>query len=135
LVKFAGRYHVDPRAVGEADGKVEFGWEPSGRYGGIGKTHDRRLEVECVDSNRALREIVARHGRIGLLKIDIESMEKEVTERIPRELAERIDTIVIELKFDRNPHPATHEMSWRRPITTLRRKTPVGAQSGEPVLP
>jgi FkbM family methyltransferase len=113
---------LNPRAVGETDGKVEFGWEPSGRYGGIGKRFDKKLEVECIDSNRALREIIERHGRIGLLKIDIESFEREVTERIPRELAEKIDTIVIELKFDRNPHPATHEMTWRRPITTLRRK-------------
>jgi FkbM family methyltransferase len=123
LADFEGRYHLSPKAVGEADGTVEFGWEPSGRYGGIGKKLDKKLKVECIDSNRALREIIERHGRIGLLKIDIESMEKEVTERIPRELAEKIDTIVIELKFDRNPHPATHEMSWRRPITTLQRKT------------
>lgn len=122
LASFEGRYYLNPRAVGEADGTVEFGWEPSGRYGGIGKQLGKRLEVECVDSNRALREIIEKHGRIGLLKIDIESMEKEVTKRIPHDLVEKIDEIVIELKFDDNPHPATHEMSWRRPITTLRRK-------------
>ena len=33
---FADRLTVNPVAVGLADGPVTFGWEETGRYGGIG---------------------------------------------------------------------------------------------------
>jgi hypothetical protein len=79
----------DPRA----EGKVQFGWEESGRYGGIGLQTGKYMSVNCIDANMALREVIARHGRIDILKIDIETLEKQVTERIPADVSCKIRKI------------------------------------------
>lgn len=123
LQPFAGRYELREAAVTQADGTVLFGCEPTGRYGGVGKVELETITVKSLDSNRVLREIIDRHGRIDLLKIDIETLEYELTARITPDLAEHIGQIVIELEFDRNPLAATHDMTYRKPITTLRRRS------------
>jgi FkbM family methyltransferase len=83
VTAFADRLELNPVAVGFEDGEVEFAWEPTGRYGGIGMKFASKLQVPCVDSNAQIRRILDKHGRIGLLKIDIESLERELTDRIP----------------------------------------------------
>jgi len=108
--------------VAEQDGTVQFGWEPTGRYGGIGFDSTQQMTVPAVDSNRVLAEIIERHGEIDLLKIDIERLEYEITTRIPDDLARKIARIAIELSFDSNPLPRTHDMHYRWPITTLTRR-------------
>ncbi len=105
------RYELNPVAVGTSDGEVEFGYEPSGRYGGIGRTHMPTIKVPCVDSNAALARVLERHGHIDILKIDIETMEKVVTERIPADIAARIRTLFVEFPFQANPLSATHAMT------------------------
>lgn len=122
LSGFEARYRLNEVAVSGEDGTVEFGWEPSGRYGGIGSSVGELMEVPAVDSNRVLTEIIGDQGPIDLLKIDIEMLEQFITARIPAELASQIDEMRIELHFDANPHPTTHEMHWRKPITTLVRR-------------
>lgn len=124
LKGFEDRCELNPVAVGLVDGNVEFGWEPTGRYGGIGRDLSNKIEVHCMDSNKALSRIADKHGRIDLLKIDIETLEQQVTERIPPELARKIGRITIEWQFQSNPQPTTHRMIWRRPITTLLRPLP-----------
>ena len=121
LAGFEGRYVLREVAVATADGNVEFGCEPTGRYGGIGKKTLETIVVPAVDSNRALADILERHDRIDLLKIDIEELEYPITARITDEIAQRIGRIVIENHFPANPLPATHTMTYTRPITTLRR--------------
>jgi len=108
LRRFEGRYSVQEIAAGEADGQVEFGWEDTGRYGGIGMKTGRYVTVPCRDSNRILEEIIARHGRIDILKIDIETLERQVTERIPADLAGKIGRIYVEYAFSANPLERTH---------------------------
>lgn len=119
---FEDRYHLSETAVAEHDGTALFGWEPTGRYGGIGYASARQMTVPAVDSNRILAEIVERHGEIDLLKIDIEGSEHEITARIPFDLARRIRRMAIELPFRDNPLPRTHAMHYRWPITTLIRR-------------
>lgn len=119
---YSNRLNLQEVAVAEKDGAVEFWQEPTGRYGGIGRGIGEQIEVTALDSNRVLKEIVERHGRIDLLKIDIEMLEDEITRRIPAELARRIDRIVVEIPFSSNPLPETHDMSWKHPITTLTRR-------------
>jgi hypothetical protein len=98
-------------AVGLAEGEVEFGWEESGRYGGVGRTTGQFISVKCVDSNKVLEAIVARHGRIDVLKIDIETLEESVTARIPIEIAKNIRKIFVEYAFASNPLKRTHRMT------------------------
>ncbi len=81
------------------------------------------ISVATLDSNRVLAEIIERHGGIDLLKIDIERLEYRITARIPPDVARKIRRIVVERHFHDNPLASTHEMSYRRPITTFLRRT------------
>jgi hypothetical protein len=47
LRQFEGRYALQEVAVGQADGEVKFGWEHTGRYGGIGPM-DGQVCVCCL---------------------------------------------------------------------------------------
>jgi FkbM family methyltransferase len=107
LSSFAGRYQLQECAVGLGDGKVRFGCEPTGRYGGIGMETGTSIEVWCRDANDVLDEVLAEHQRIDVLKIDIEKLEREVLERIGPERLRRIGAIFIEQRFGCNPLP-TH---------------------------
>jgi FkbM family methyltransferase len=108
LRPFEGRYSLTEAAVGLAEGEAEFGWEDSGRYGGIGKQTGRYIKVQCLDSNRVLETIIARHGKIDVLKVDIETLERPVVERLTPTLRERIRKIYAEAEFAENPLEATH---------------------------
>jgi hypothetical protein len=55
-----------------------------------------------------LEEIIARRGQIDILKIDIETLEREVTERIPVDIARKVDRIYVEYQFHSNPLERTH---------------------------
>ena len=116
LRPFEGRYMLYEMAVGEADGEVEFGWEITGRYGGIGQKTGKYVSVTCRDSNKILEEIVTRHNRVDSLKIDIETLERQVTERIPVAIASHISRIYVEHKFDFNPLERTHTLRQYGPI-------------------
>ena len=108
LGRFESRYALEEIAVGQADGEVEFGQEDTGRYGGIGMQTGKHFSVACRDANGILEEITGRHGRIDILKIDIEGMERQVTERIPAGIARKIGRIYVECEFHSNPLERTH---------------------------
>lgn len=118
LRPFSGRYHLSAMAVGEADGEVDFGYEPTGRYGGVGRNDTgQSVRVECRDSNNILQEIIDRHGGIDLLKVDIETLEEAVVRRIPAPLAAKIRHILVEYRFAYNPLTETHDKTERRTVT------------------
>jgi len=123
LKGFEGRYQLAQVAVAQLDGPVDFGFEPTGRYGGVGSSIGKKIEVPGVDSNRVLGEIIAEHGPVDLLKIDIEMLEHELTARITPQLAKDIGRVAIELPFVENPLPNSHTMRFRYPITTLENKS------------
>lgn len=108
LRAFDGRYALETSAVGLENGRVDFGWEPTGRYGGIGNEVGNWISVNCMDSNDVLRRILDEHGKIDVLKIDIETLEQEVTKRIPVDVARHIGKIYVENRFQSNPLAHTH---------------------------
>lgn len=120
LAPFPGQFDLTECAVGESRGSVTFGWEPTGRYGGIGRETGASITVECRDSNEELERVIAKHGRIDVLKVDIETLEKVVIERIPTELARRIHNVVVEYVFLTNPLSETHSMSVEATTTRFR---------------
>lgn len=122
LARFAGRFDLREMAVGTENGPVRFGWEPTGRYGGVGRETGNWIETPCRDSNEILAEILEKHGHIDTLKIDIETLEAVVTKRIPPEISAKIDNIVVEYPFTTNPLPATHDMERRHFVTMFRRR-------------
>lgn len=124
LGRFETRYALQEIAVGSVDGEVEFGWEETGRYGGVGLKTGRYLSVPCRDSNSILEEIIARQGWIDILKIDIETLEQQVTERIPVEIARKIERIYVEYTFDSNPLDRTHDHRQRGTVAQFVNKEP-----------
>jgi FkbM family methyltransferase len=119
LAAFKGRYALAEAAVGLEDGEARFGWEATGRYGGIGRETGSYLQVPCLDSNCVLREILSRHAEIDILKIDTEGLEAELTTRIPEDMLARIRKLYVEHDFARNPLPRTHAYSRHGPIARL----------------
>ncbi len=122
LSPFDGRFAVAEIAVGVENATVDFGVEPSGRYGGIGVRSGRSVPVACRDANEVLREILATHRRIDVLKIDIESMERELVQRMPTDVRERIEKIYVEYWFLANPLSATHSYRQYGSIAQFRRR-------------
>lgn len=108
LVRFSDRYQLTEVAVGPASGEVQFGWESTGRYGGVGATWDNTMTVQCLNSCDILDKVVATHGAIDVLKVDIETLEEAVVKGIPQSLAERIRKIYVEYEFTGNPLAGTH---------------------------
>jgi FkbM family methyltransferase len=122
LAGFEGRYTLFPLAVGTTEGTVPFGCEPTGRYGGIGLQRETQITVQCRPANAVIDEILARHGRIDVLKVDIESLEREITFGLG-ERARRIRTIFVENRFDANPLEATHSYRQYGSVAQFRRRT------------
>jgi|SRR5215469_491280 len=123
LVGLETRYALSTVAVGIENARVKFGTEETGRYGGVGLETGSLIEVECVSSNQILDSVLSRHGRIDILKADIEGFEERVFGAIPPEFLCRINKIYIECAFSLNPIPETHcfrqygtvAQFWRRP--------------------
>lgn len=90
---YEARYVLHEVAVGISNGMVEFGWEDTGRYGGLGRAGKHRLDVPCRDINEVLREILREVGRIDVLKIDVEGGEEDLLRHASREHLRRIRTI------------------------------------------
>jgi FkbM family methyltransferase len=103
------RYKLEEAAVALCDGREEFGFEETGRYGGLGVKTGSYLTVPCVDAIRVLRDIIDRHGSIDVLKIDIESLEREIIEAIPEKLLLKIKKVFVEQRFGSNPIATTHD--------------------------
>lgn len=110
LRPFESRYTLQEVAVGAVAGEVEFGFEETGRYGGVNAELGNSLTVTCVNSQQILRDVVEKHGHIDILKIDIEGLEAAVIGNIPVDLARNIKKLYVEWLFDENPLAETHTL-------------------------
>jgi len=119
LDRFANRYTLEQVAVGPTEGEVQFDWEETGRYGGVGAATGRTITVKSRNSTTVLEEVIARHGQIDVLKIDIEGLEDAVVAAIPQSLARHIRKVFIEHAFDENPLPDTHALTQYGEIAQL----------------
>lgn len=122
LRQFAGRYALEGVAVGLEDGKLEFGWEPTGRYGGIGQKTGNYITVDVRNSNQILGRVGTDRGWIDILKIDVEGLEHELTESIPPDVAAKIRTVYVEYTFKANVLSRTHELTHYGTISRFSRR-------------
>lgn len=110
LRRFAGRYEIQAVAVGPEAGEVEFGWEDTGRYGGVGVATGKSITVACLSSRQVIEDVLSRHGHIDVLKVDIEGLESAVIENLPEALVRCIGKIYAEYRYNRNPLVTTHDL-------------------------
>lgn len=96
LEGFGNRYVLHEEAVATATGDVEFGVEPTGRYGGIGLETGSTIQVHARDVNDVLEEVLAAEGRIDVLKIDTEGLEVATVAAIRPRLLPRLPLIYFE---------------------------------------
>lgn len=100
-----GRFELDPAAVGVKAGRARFGRESTGRYGGLGLDLPDQIEVEVRDTNQILGNILARHGQIDLLKIDVEGQERPILSALNESTLAGIRSIAVELSGTPPPLP------------------------------
>lgn len=91
-----GRYMLAEKAVAHKAGQVDFGIEPTGRYGGIGAKTGQAITVQCLEINTVLLDVLSKEGRIDILKVDTEGVEIPTVEAIDREMLGRIGRIYVE---------------------------------------
>ena len=108
LRRFTGRYELQAVAVGPEAGDVDFGWEETGRYGGVGVATGHSITVPCLSSRQVIEDVLSRHDHIDVLKVDIEGLEQAVVDDLPESVLRRIEKIYVEFRYDHNPLAATH---------------------------
>jgi FkbM family methyltransferase len=109
LAAYGSRYALHPVAVANHSGMVDFGTEPSGRYGGIGLRLTESIQVQCVDINVVLAQVLHREEQIDILKIDTEGAELDIVQAIRRDYLERIQRIYFESPSQRRLYPDLFE--------------------------
>jgi FkbM family methyltransferase len=126
LSGYEDRFELRQVAVAEASGRVEFGVEDSGRYGGIGVETGRSMEVACVGINEVLEEVLGSVPAVDILKIDTEGTELEILRAIRPELLRQVRTAYLEV--ERRPESAPeafksefHNQTWVLGNRTLSR--------------
>lgn len=105
LTNFHKRYHLCEKAVSHRKGRVEFGIESTGRYGGIGLKLEKTITVDCLEINEVIENILSKEEFIDILKIDTEGLEIKTVESLKIDLLRRIKKIYLEAKPKHQLHP------------------------------
>jgi FkbM family methyltransferase len=103
----SGRYILHKKAVSFESGQLEFGIEPTGRYGGLGVNAKEKIIVDCIEINDVIRIVLEKEECIDILKIDTEGVEIKTVEAIDSSLLKRIRKIYLEAKPEQLLHPDT----------------------------
>ena len=102
---YESRYQLVQSAVSDQSGTVEFGVEPTGRYGGIALKTGRTITVSCLHVNEVLRNAFQTTDHIDVLKIDTEGVEIQTVNAIDATLLPSISAIYLEARPSRPLHP------------------------------
>ena len=122
LEAFGDRYELTEAAVAERSGKVSFGVESTGRYGGIGQELEGRIEVDCLEVNQVLQGVLEREPAIDVLKLDTEGLELATVRAIRPDLLRRIRVIYFEWPEEPVVHPQLFEHSFANTTCALRNR-------------
>lgn len=99
------RYRLVAAAVSDQAGNLEFGIEPTGRYGGIGLRTGESIVVPCVHINDVLRDALQDAAVVDILKIDTEGVEVQTVEAIEASLLPKVSRIYLEARPSGDLHP------------------------------
>jgi len=121
LAGYEDRYVLREAAVADAGGRVSFGREASGRYGGVGVSAPEQIEVDCLSIDDVLRDALRDAERIDFVKLDTEGLENRTVAAIDRQLLTSIDVIVFETLSPFNPAPELFALHHAADTTRLTR--------------
>jgi FkbM family methyltransferase len=122
LAGLEARWTLREAAVAAAPGRVSFGVEDSGRYGGIGVATGREIEVAAVAIDHVLEEALAGSDRIDVLKIDTEGTELDLLAAMRPELLERVRVVYLETERRSPPPIPSFTSSFRNDTLVLRNR-------------
>jgi FkbM family methyltransferase len=131
LEAYQDRFLLTEAAVADCAGRVCFGRERTGRYGGVGLLSAEQIEVDCLDINDVLRGVIELDGRIDMLKIDTEGLENRTVQAIEPDLLARVGVVCFETTEPINPAPRQFELRYATDTARLTNRHPVGAAGHE----
>jgi len=102
LEKFEGRYELSEVAVGLENGTADFGFEKTGRYGGLQSDLPKTIQVKVRQAEEVISEILEKEGHIDILKIDVEGLETAIIESLSSDSLKKIDRIYAETIYPGN---------------------------------
>ena len=102
LEGFENRYELKGVAVGLENGIADFGYEATGRYGGLQSDLPKTIQVEVLMAEEAISEILDKEGHIDILKIDVEGLETAILDSLSVENLKKINRIYAETNYSSN---------------------------------
>ncbi|MDA8744869.1 FkbM family methyltransferase [Rubripirellula amarantea] len=104
LASYKDRYTLYENAVSYESGRLQFGTEPTGRYGGLGVSTGNYIEVETITINDVLADVLSKETHVDILKLDIEGLEVDTVSAIDPKYLDKIGRIYFEYM---EPAPVT----------------------------
>ena len=102
LKRFESRCQLNPIAVGLENGTGEFGFEATGRYGGLQSELPETIQVEVRKAEEIVLEILKKESHIDILKIDVEGLETAILDSLSIENLKKIHRIYAETNYSSN---------------------------------
>ena len=102
LERYESRYELKEVAVGLKNGVADFGYETTGRYGGLQSSCLKKTQVKVLMAEEVISKILAKEGHIDILKIDVEGLEVALIQSLSSENLKRIDRIYAETIYPDN---------------------------------
>ena len=96
LQGFENRYELHEVAVGLENGHADFGFEATGRYGGLESNLPQTIQVQVRNVEEIISSILEKVGHIDILKIDVEGLETAIIKSISDENLKNINNIYAE---------------------------------------
>ena len=93
---------MHPIAVGLENGKGDFGFEATGRYGGLQSELPETIQVEVRKAEEILLEVLKKESHIDILKIDVEGLETAILDSLSLENLGKIHRIYAEANYPNN---------------------------------
>lgn len=95
------RIQLSRSAVSDFEGQATFALESSGRYGTLNGDDDMQsVTVDVVPAESVIDEVLAKHGHIDVLKVDVEGTEETILRNLRADQLRKIDRIYAEYQGD-----------------------------------
>ena len=93
---------MNPIAVGLENGTGEFGFEATGRYGGLHSELSETIQVQVRRAGEIVLDTLKKESHIDILKIDVEGLEMAILDSLSAENLKKIHRIYAETNYSSN---------------------------------